>query len=94
MDFEWNAPPVEDFDALLDDEDELQYIREMEMVQKTKKLSDVENYMENASQVLHTRPINDDLEHVAKRTKRSNSICKEIHLSPSSSPCKDEVPRK
>ena len=51
MDNDWDAPPEEDFDALLDDEDELEYIREMEMEQKKSQMKNIVNTLENTNQV-------------------------------------------
>ena len=48
---EWDAPPEEDFDELLDDEDELEYLREMEMEQQKNKMKNIENMLENTNQV-------------------------------------------
>ena len=51
MDIGWDAPPDEDFNALLDDEDELEYIREIEIEQKRKQIEDIENLLENSGKV-------------------------------------------
>ena len=52
MDHEWDAPPEQDFDALLDDEDELEYIREMEIQQHKNEMKNIENILENTNQVI------------------------------------------
>ena len=49
MDFGWDGPPEEDFDAMLEDEEELEYIREMEKNQD--KLRNVEQMLEGTADV-------------------------------------------
>ena len=51
MDIEWEAPPEEDIDTLLDDEDELEYIREIEMERKRKEQDDPEKMLNSNTQV-------------------------------------------
>ena len=55
MDIGWDAPPDEDFNALLDDEDELEYIREIEIEQKRKQIEDIENLLENSGKVRNSQ---------------------------------------
>ena len=52
MDIGWDGPPEEDIDALLDDEDELEYIREIELQNKQKEVLDIEKLLESNSQVI------------------------------------------
>ena len=104
MELEWDAPPEENFDALMEDEDEMEYIREMEMEQR--KLQNVENELEstkdNVSQSSKSYDTNRKTEGIedevicqnAKRAKISNSICNEINLSPSPPPSITFSPNK
>ena len=52
MDNEWGVPPEEDIDTLLEDEDELEYIREIELQNKQNEMLDVEKLLENRYQVI------------------------------------------
>ena len=52
MDIGWGVPPEEDIDALLDDEDELEYIREIELQNKQKEVLDIEKLLETNYQVI------------------------------------------
>ena len=52
MDNGWDVPPEEDIDALLEDEDELEYIREIELQNKQNEILDVEKLLENRYQVI------------------------------------------
>ena len=49
MDIGWDAPPDEDFDALLDDEHELEYMRELE--KKQNEITNIEHLLESNDQV-------------------------------------------
>ena len=51
MDIEWEAPPEEDIDKMLDDEDELEYIREIEMERRRKEQDDLEKMLNSNTQV-------------------------------------------
>ena len=51
MDIEWEAPPEEDIDTMLDDEDELEYIREIEMERRRKEQDDLEKMLNSDTQV-------------------------------------------
>ena len=51
MDIEWEAPPEEDIDTMLDDEDELEYIREIEMERRRKEQDDLEKMLISNTQV-------------------------------------------
>ena len=51
MEFEWEAPPEEDIDTMLDDEDELEYIREIEMERRRKEQDDLEKMLNSDTQV-------------------------------------------
>ena len=51
MDNGWDVPPEEDIDTLLEDEDELEYIREIELQNKQNEILDVEKLLENRYQV-------------------------------------------
>ena len=52
MDIGWDVPPEEDIDALLADEDELEYIREIELQNKQKEVLDIEKLLETNYQVI------------------------------------------
>ena len=52
MDNGWDVPPEEDIDTLLEDEDELEYIREIELQNKQNELLDVEKLLEKRYQVI------------------------------------------
>ena len=52
MDNGWDVPPEEDIDSLLEDEDELEYIREIELQNKQNEILDVEKLLENRYQVI------------------------------------------
>ena len=52
MDNGWDVPPEEDIDTLLEDEDELEYIREIELQNKQNEILDVEKLLENRYQVI------------------------------------------
>ena len=56
MDIEWEAPPEEDIDTMLDDEDELEYIREIEMERRRKEQDDLEKMLNSNSQVAKRYP--------------------------------------
>ena len=50
MDIGWDAPPDEDLDALLEDEHELAYIREME--KKQNEITNIEHLLQSNDQVI------------------------------------------
>ena len=52
MDIGWDVPPEEEIDALLDDEDELEYIREIELQNKQKEILEIEKLLESRNQVI------------------------------------------
>ena len=52
MDIGWDVPPEEEIDALLDDEDELEYIREIELQNKQKEILEIEKLIESRHQVI------------------------------------------
>ena len=52
MDIGWDVPPEEEIDALLDDEDELEYIREIELQNKQKEILEIEKLLESRNQVM------------------------------------------
>ena len=52
MDFGWDAPPDEDLDALLEDENELEYIREKE--KKQKEITYIEQLLESNEKVIQS----------------------------------------
>ena len=52
MDIGWDVPPEEEIDALLDDEDELEYIREIELQNKQKEILEIEKLLESRHQVM------------------------------------------
>ena len=52
MDIGWDVPPEEEIDALLDDEDELEYIREIELQNKQKEILEIEKLIESRQQVI------------------------------------------
>ena len=56
MDIEWEAPPEEDIDTMLDDEDELEYIREIEMERRRKEQDDLEKMLNSDTQVAKRYP--------------------------------------
>ena len=53
MDIGWDVPPEEEIDALLDDEDELEYIREIELQNKQKEILEIEKLLECKQQVIY-----------------------------------------
>ena len=53
MDIGWDVPPEEEIDALLDDEDELEYIREIELQNKQKEILEIEKLLECRHQVIY-----------------------------------------
>ena len=52
MDIGWDVPPEEEIDALLDDEDELEYIREIELQNKQIEILEIEKLLESSNQVI------------------------------------------
>ena len=51
MDIGWDVPPEEEIDALLEDEDELEYIREIELQNKQKEILDIETLLDSQHRV-------------------------------------------
>ena len=52
MDIGWDVPPEEEIDTLLEDEDELEYIREIELQNKQKEILEIEKLLESRDQVI------------------------------------------